>query len=79
MKTEQQLNADILEITLVIQSEYPELSKYSGEMPITIPNESHHIINLKSLQDYYESLSCLLEDYRLNHVKTRATEALPPA
>ena len=37
MKTEKELNADILKKTLMIQEKFPELSKYIEEMPITIP------------------------------------------
>ena len=38
MKTEKQLNADILKITLLIQEKYPELSKYITEMPVSNPD-----------------------------------------
>ena len=47
MKTEAQLNADILKITLLIRKEYPELTKYISEMPVTIPNEESPEINAK--------------------------------
>ena len=36
METEQELNGKILKITMTIQEKYPELSKYLGEMPVTI-------------------------------------------
>ena len=38
MKTEQELNSAILEITQTILNKYPELTKYIEEMPVTIPN-----------------------------------------
>ena len=38
MKTIKELDAAILEITLKIKEQYPELSKYMLEMPDTIPN-----------------------------------------
>lgn len=38
MKTEKELNEAILKITSKIHSEYPELSKYLSEIPITIPD-----------------------------------------
>ena len=40
MKTEAELNADILKVTMTIKDEYPELSKYISEMPVTVPNET---------------------------------------
>jgi hypothetical protein len=69
MKTEAELNADILKITLLIQDKFPELSKYITEMPVTIPDEKHPEINLTALQDYYNSLDALLKKYEVNHTK----------
>jgi hypothetical protein len=69
MKTEQQLNADILKITLTIQNQFPELSEFITEMPITIPDAIHPDINIKNLSDYYETLENLLKNYRVNHTK----------
>ena len=56
MKTEQELNSDILEITLTIQNKYPELTKYIEEMPVTVPNKEEPEINRKHLENYYNSL-----------------------
>ena len=70
MKTEKQLNTDILEITLKIKEQFPELSKYITEMPVTIPNEENPEMNCKSLQDYYDSLSILVKDYIKNRKST---------
>jgi hypothetical protein len=63
MKTEKVLNAQILGITMKIQEEFPELSKYIAEIPITIPNEASPEISLKVLEDYYKTLQVLVEDY----------------
>lgn len=67
MKTEKQLNAEILEMTIKIQEQFPELLKYIAEMPITIPNTATPEITIKILQDYYDSLTILLKDYAVNH------------
>lgn len=67
MKTEKELNADILTITMLIQDKFPELSKYIAEMPVTIPNVTTPEITVKILKDYYESLDILLKDYDKNH------------
>ncbi len=67
MKTEKQLNAEILEMTMKIQEQFPELSKYIAEMPVTIPNATSPEINIKALQDYYDSLAIMLKDYAVNH------------
>jgi hypothetical protein len=67
MKTEEQLNQDILNITLKISEGFPELSKYIAEMPVTIPNEENPEINIKNLKEYHNSLETLLKKYTNNH------------
>ena len=63
MKTEKELNDDILEITMKIRNEHPELIKYLDELTITIPDKSSPEINRKVLEDYYQSLSKILIKY----------------
>lgn len=70
MKTEKELNTAILDITMKIKEQFPELSKYITEMPVTIPNMENPEINRKALQDYYSSLRIVLKDYVENHYKT---------
>lgn len=69
MKTEQQLNSDILEITMEIKEKFPELSKYILEMPVTIPTIENPEITRKALQEYYDSLNVLLKDYIENQIE----------
>lgn len=71
MKTEKQLNSDILEITMKIKEEYPELSKYILEMPVTIPIIKNPEVTRKALQEYYDSLDILLKDYIEDHAKKK--------
>ena len=68
MKTEAELNNDILEFTMLIRDKHPELSKYLNEMPITIPEVNKPEITLKILSDYKNSLIQLLDKYVENHV-----------
>jgi hypothetical protein len=67
MKTEKELNQDILNITLRIGEKFPELSKYLEEMPIKNIDASVFEINSKNLTDYYDSLDALLKNYATNH------------
>ena len=67
MLSEKELNAKILEITLLIQDKYPELSKYLGEMQVTIPASQTPDINSEHLTKYYESLEQLVKKYILEH------------
>ena len=63
METEKELNYKILKITMTIQEEYPELSKYLAEMLDTIPDADSPVINLKILSEYYDSLNSLVKNY----------------
>ena len=67
MKTEKELNKNILKITMTIREEFPELIKFLNEMPETIPDLAHPKINTKILQDYFNSLKKLLLEYAPNH------------
>ncbi len=67
MKNEEQWNKAILDITLKINSEFPELSKYISEMPVTIPDVEDPQINIKNLKEYYNSLDTLMKKYTNNH------------
>jgi hypothetical protein len=69
MKTEKEIEANILTTTMKIQQQYPELSKYLTEMPISVPNVENPEINIKNLQDYHNSLLELLNKYIPNHNK----------
>lgn len=64
MKTEKELEKDIMNITMEINNEFPELSKYITEMPSKVPRKGNVEINNKSLSEYYNSLKELLLKYR---------------
>lgn len=64
---ERDLNAKILKVTMTIKDQFPELSKYLEEMPVTIPDEKDPEITLNILKTYYESLNSLLSKYKLEH------------
>jgi hypothetical protein len=66
MKTEKELNNDILNITMKIEAKHPELSKFIGEMPVRAFDTGTEV-DLKSLEDYYNSLSAWLKNYDVSH------------
>jgi hypothetical protein len=68
LESEKELNVKILDITMIIQEKYPELSKYLGEMPVTIPDKKSPEINDKNLREYYDSLTSILENYAREHL-----------
>ena len=67
MKREEELNKKIVKMTMAIRNEFPELMKFIGEMPETIPDKKNPEINIRILQDYYDSLEDLLRKYAPNH------------
>ena len=67
METEKEINDKIMKITMVIQENYPELSKYLNEMPVTIPIDSNPEVNVQALSKYYETLLTLFRNYVAEH------------
>jgi hypothetical protein len=66
VKSATDLNADILKITQKIRAKAPELLKYLDEMPLTIPNEAQPEIDIKILEDFYNSLVNIYQKYEQN-------------
>lgn len=67
MDTEKEINEKIMKITMVIQENYPELSKYLNEMPVTIPVDNNPEVNVKALTKYYDTLLTLFRNYVAEH------------
>lgn len=63
METKNEINKDIINATLGIQTGFPELSKYINEMPVTIPNLANPEITTNNLKDYNDSLNALVTKY----------------
>ena len=64
MKTESELEEDILNVIMEIKKEFPELSKYILEMPTQAPDKGSIEIDNSSLKEYHNSLNELLLKYR---------------
>jgi NADH dehydrogenase len=69
MKTEGELNKEILETTSIIKENYPELLKFADEMTVTIPNKETPEINAEVLKDYNDSLQSMAKGYKNNSTK----------
>ena len=63
MKTKAKLHADILTAANKIHEYAPKLSKFLGEMPVTIDDSDSDLVNNKVLSDYLDSLRQLLKNY----------------
>lgn len=67
METIKELNSKILQLTLLIQNKYPELSKYLGEMRETLPDVENPEMDIATLKNYIESLETLIAGYSDQH------------
>ncbi len=67
MKTEKELNDDIIKITTTIKEKFPELSKYIIEMPFKSSEIVSLEMTIKKLKEYYDSLDALLKNYTTTH------------
>lgn len=71
MKTIAESEQDILHITMKINREYPELSKYIPEMPVKISEADTPVISVKNLEEHYNSLVKLVEEYSKTHAHSK--------
>ena len=67
MKTKTELEHSIISVTTKINQKFPELTKYINELPVTNPNKEHPEINIKHLENYYDSLVQILVTYTSTH------------
>ena len=78
METERNWENDILNITVKIQKDYPQLTKYIAEMPVKVSEKEG--VNSQNLEEYYNSLVNLMGEYAKTHDSTRneaKTDAFP--
>jgi hypothetical protein len=71
MKTETEWSQEILKITMEIQQEFPELSKYIKEMPVKVVEKDEEGEYSKVMKEYYDSLKDLVGDYSKTHPSTK--------
>ncbi|AXP80615.1 hypothetical protein CJ739_1526 [Mariniflexile rhizosphaerae] len=57
----------ISNITLEIETNYPELYQYLDENPLTIPDEDNLNVDDESLRNYLETLRTILKKYKEEH------------
>ena len=69
MKNLNALMQNIIELTTVIETKYPELYKYLDETPLSIGKHPEKEISTTDLQSYLQVLKTQLEDYIETHQK----------
>lgn len=76
MKTKTSLEQDILNITMKIHREFPELSKYIDEMPERNAGIDPGRLGSENFEEYYHSLQQLLKEYaKADEAKTEKRSA----
>lgn len=63
MRKELEWTLKIWEISLKLEDQEMEFSKYIEEMPLIVPNAKNPEIALKKLERYYDSLKLILNEY----------------
>lgn len=74
MKTKEELEQNIINITTTIREKFPELSKYIIEMPVK--DSDNDGIDIKNLEDYYQSLEVLVNKYAKTHTGTTPPKSM---
>ena len=69
MKTLQDIEDQIMRLTLSIDINYPELYAKLDENPITLPSKIHPDMDIKVMEDYLGSLKQILKQYIKTHNK----------
>ena len=69
MKNLQNILTEVTNLTLKIETEYPELYTFLNEDTLTIPSENHPDIDKKIMQNYLETLNEMLNHYIKTHKK----------
>ena len=75
MKTQNELTAEITNLTTMIQDKYPELYRSLDENPVTIPNETNPNIDQKEMSEYLEGMIQSLRKMIGNHEKALSARA----
>jgi hypothetical protein len=71
MKTLNQLMQDIIQLTTLIETRYPELYKYLNETPLTLSEAASSKVHTTELKQYLETLKSQLQ----HHIETHQSKS----
>jgi hypothetical protein len=72
MEQNRDWNKEIINVTTKIQQDFPELMKFIAEMPVKISEGNG--INVKNLEQYYNSLVNMVGEYSETHAVSNDTK-----
>ncbi|GMN11720.1 hypothetical protein MTsPCn9_29030 [Croceitalea sp. MTPC9] len=61
--------SQIIKLTSIMESDYPELYRFLDKNPITVPTMAHPNLDEKILQEYLNGLKELLKHHSAKHKK----------
>ncbi|MBU2945353.1 hypothetical protein [Zobellia uliginosa] len=67
MKNLHKILSEIVQLTTLIETKYPELYRSLDENPMTLPVNEHPHMDKVVMQEYLESLKQLLQHYLDEH------------
>ncbi len=67
MKDLHNILREIIQLTVNIETNYPELYRFLDENPMTIPTTNHPHVDKAVMQEYLESLKQLLQHHLETH------------
>ena len=70
MESKKEIDEEIVELTTKIIDQYPELTKYIDELPISIPNTGQ--LSVSDLASYRNTLKTMINSYEENTKKTQS-------
>jgi hypothetical protein len=69
MKALHKIMQEVVDLTTLIETKYPELYKFLDETPISIGKQAEKDITVTDLKNYLQTLKSQLEEYIKTHRK----------
>ncbi len=69
MKALHKLMQEVVKLTTLIETEYPELYKFLDETPLTMGRHPEKEVTIADLKNYLQTLKSQLEEYIKTHRK----------
>lgn len=70
MKALHKLMQEVVKLTTLIETDYPELYKFLDETPLTMGKHPEKEVTIADLKNYLQTLKSQLEEYIKTHRKS---------
>ena len=72
MKQLNKLMQEVIDLTSIIETQYPEIYRYMNETPLTIGKHPEKEISTEDLKDYLQTLKAQLKEHIQTHSKKQS-------